>query len=950
MATTTEVPTVPWHARRGLETPLDLPDARQAEVEHALTLVDQGFGAILWTAEHGMGRSTLLDALATTIAATAKNGGPLAVRISPDRLDRERSKDSFLAAVLSQVERLGGNSDIELPTERGLEAAIAAQVRQVAGERTLVLLVDDVDEFSADALDALVHMLGYDGSATVALATAHISPFGERPPHDVEVRELPGVSTEGALRVLSEAGSTKVAPHVARALADRLGGNPGCIVQTARRLSPHHLQGTSLLPDPLPLVPAVKMALAPTIADLTERDRAALLIASIAVVDRIDTLTAATGEDVSFFVAGPVAPHLNLLSGGFTFADARMRALLHGEATLAERTAAHEALARAHGEAGEQELASWHTALARIAGEPSVVPDLISLSLRHLRHGDTAWAHAVAREAVGHASGDQRLLACEISGLAAVLSGHIHDAAHWLPHAARSGDLSVRARSLLANVITLTLSDGRVPDDVVERTRAEAESAAEDDHSERIRNDVARGLSAAACLHMERGSTSAAWRRVEEAQALIRDGRCGGRDGTRLARAWLSIYAGESGGEVDLPVQSALADDEALSAVARGVALMADDDCDAAARLLASAVAQLSPVRHGARWFDGADRAASPIVIAHLRVVQSLVEFRAGDVARAAETMRGAAEHLPVGVVLAGLGVTLSRRIDMVRDGAVGNVSEALAVTSPCAATTTVRLGLLVDRAMEASFDGDHIQAATLLEVAAEREMRESQVGLSVPGLDIVESWAMAGRSHEAHRALMRLRSRTGTLSAIGRATVLTRAELAIATDSDIDERIEAANRAARDLTGAYDRGRTELSIGRALARLGRSEQALSYLMSAQDFFDESGADAWAALVREEVRGLTDPTTASRAVAEGEGAVEFEPASRTDDGWDAELTEREREVAQLVAQGYANRDVAERLYVSVRTVEVHLGRVYRKLGLRSRVELAVLAHRFTDDA
>lgn len=61
--------------------------------------------------------------------------------------------------------------------------------------------------------------------------------------------------------------------------------------------------------------------------------------------------------------------------------------------------------------------------------------------------------------------------------------------------------------------------------------------------------------------------------------------------------------------------------------------------------------------------------------------------------------------------------------------------------------------------------------------------------------------------------------------------------------------------------------------------------------------------------------------------------------------WSDLLTERELDVARLVVQGRTNRQVAANLYVSVRTVEVHLGRVFRKLGVRSRTELAVLALR-----
>ena len=53
------------------------------------------------------------------------------------------------------------------------------------------------------------------------------------------------------------------------------------------------------------------------------------------------------------------------------------------------------------------------------------------------------------------------------------------------------------------------------------------------------------------------------------------------------------------------------------------------------------------------------------------------------------------------------------------------------------------------------------------------------------------------------------------------------------------------------------------------------------------------------------------------------------------------LSAREREVAELVAGGLTNKEVAARLFVSLRTVEASLSKVYAKLGIRSRTELAV---------
>jgi DNA-binding NarL/FixJ family response regulator len=56
-----------------------------------------------------------------------------------------------------------------------------------------------------------------------------------------------------------------------------------------------------------------------------------------------------------------------------------------------------------------------------------------------------------------------------------------------------------------------------------------------------------------------------------------------------------------------------------------------------------------------------------------------------------------------------------------------------------------------------------------------------------------------------------------------------------------------------------------------------------------------------------------------------------------------ELSETERRVAALAARGFANKEIAQQLYVTVRTVEAHLSKVYAKLGVRSRVELAARA-------
>ena len=93
--------------------------------------------------------------------------------------------------------------------------------------------------------------------------------------------------------------------------------------------------------------------------------------------------------------------------------------------------------------------------------------------------------------------------------------------------------------------------------------------------------------------------------------------------------------------------------------------------------------------------------------------------------------------------------------------------------------------------------------------------------------------------------------------------------------------------------------------------------------------------------------------TAAKLFAEGrsmtlDDAVEHALADEPEDPWrvgpGTSLTRRESEVAALVARGLTNRDIAGQLYISVRTVEVHVDRILSKLGFRTRTQLAAWAH------
>lgn len=105
--------------------------------------------------------------------------------------------------------------------------------------------------------------------------------------------------------------------------------------------------------------------------------------------------------------------------------------------------------------------------------------------------------------------------------------------------------------------------------------------------------------------------------------------------------------------------------------------------------------------------------------------------------------------------------------------------------------------------------------------------------------------------------------------------------------------------------------------------RARRRVAARKRLREARDLFDGLGAQPWTEQAAAELRAA--------------GAIERASVADPD-----ELTAQEIRVARAVARGATNREVAAELFLSPKTIEFHLGRVYRKLGIHSRTELAAM--------
>jgi DNA-binding CsgD family transcriptional regulator len=118
-----------------------------------------------------------------------------------------------------------------------------------------------------------------------------------------------------------------------------------------------------------------------------------------------------------------------------------------------------------------------------------------------------------------------------------------------------------------------------------------------------------------------------------------------------------------------------------------------------------------------------------------------------------------------------------------------------------------------------------------------------------------------------------------------------------------------------------YERARTELLFAEHLRRQRRPSEARTHLRAAVEVFDRLGAVAWADRARAELRATGEATRPPET-----------------DAFD-QLTPQEPQIVRLVGEGLSNRQAAAQLFLSPRTVEYHLYKVYPKLGISSRGDL-----------
>ena len=300
------------------------------------------------------------------------------------------------------------------------------------------------------------------------------------------------------------------------------------------------------------------------------------------------------------------------------------------------------------------------------------------------------------------------------------------------------------------------------------------------------------------------------------------------------------------------------------------------------------------------------------------------VGLRAGDTVAVARALGELAQW----AALEPEGQATGRRVEAALAAVRGEPGQAAALTGQVLAAGEVqgwdRLEALRAAGVAALLARDPEQAVTSLAAVWEHTVRE---GVEDPGAfpvagDLAEALAEAGRPTEATEVIGRLAGLAAAQDHPWGLATADRAKAVVALAGGYDEaaaaQLAGAAAAYRALGLGWDAARALLVLGRAQRRAKKRAAARQSLEQARAGFEELGCPGWAQAAAAELDRVS-----GRRAAPGGG-----------------LTPGERRVAELVASGLSNRQVAEQLYVSVYTVEAHLSQAYAKLGIASRTQLA----------
>jgi DNA-binding CsgD family transcriptional regulator len=793
-----------------------------------------------------------------------------------------------------------------------VSVAVLGLLTAAADAHPLLCVVDDahwLDGASADALVFVARRLQADPIAVLIGARDGDLRSFEAP----GLPELPLAGLRGAEAAALLDGAL---PAVVREeLVGATGGNPLALLELPAALTDDELAGRAPLRLDLPLNERIEQAFMTRVAPLTNDARRMLLLAAADDSGEVGTLLRAaegTGVGPDALDAVERAGLLSADGPRVRFRHPLLRSAVYRAAGFAERRAAHQALAACLDDDADADRRAWHRAAAATAPDDKAA-EALALTADHAasRGGHTAAARALERAAELDSDPQRRARRLVAAAGSSALAGRVGHAVALLDRAEpdlrdpMTRGMAMRVRGMASMAI------GR-PADAYAMLAVAARTVLPTDRPAGL------GLLMRACMAAAvSGDPGAIHGMLAELDTEPRTDA--ERFPSRLMNGISRLIAGD-------PATGVASIEEAL-------ALADDIDVVEQVQQAGGGAVFVGDWVRARRYFDRAivlarDQGAIALLpeTLGLRALIALWERRLVDAAADAdEAVRladdigaGNTRALPVTVLawLAGLRgdeEECRRRADEVL---ALSLERGLALPAGLATWALAQLDLAAGRWDEA-----------LLRLTAIEEVRP---GFGHPFLPMLSSWdrleaaVHAGHPDVAERTLARFTPWAEVAGAAWAVPVLADCRALAARSDAAAAHFEAAIESV-DRAGPLDRARIHLHYGEHLRRERRRIDARVHLRAAFDGFEWLGAVPWAERALRELR----------ATGEKARRRHLSPL--------AELTPQELQVARLVGAGATNKAVASQLFVSPKTVEYHLRKVFAKLGISSRMELVGLA-------
>ncbi|MFJ8629581.1 AAA family ATPase [Streptomyces sp. NPDC093568] len=895
-------------------------------------------GSVLLHGPAGIGKSTVLRALAEEYGGAART----VLRCSPTESESHLpflALADLLGLVLDEVsERLPAAQRTSLEaalTGRGestlqrdglaLRLAVLSTLRALADTGPVLVVADDLqwlDPASAELLGFAARRLG-DTPVRMLFAVRTEGEEYDRhlrasPPDTLAVRLGP-LSRAQMSALLDHRGYTGLPRSTVRDIHRTSGGNALFALELGRALAENP---TPPRPgEPLPVPTSLRALVLNRLEMLSDQARRTLLVASAGARPTLALLHAAGRDDAEAETAQ--AAELGLLATepegpALRFAHPMISAALYAEAPAQERRAAHAALSTVASDPIER---ARHLALATTGTDPEVAARLAGAATLARDRGAPSVAAQLSLLAARHTPADGSP-GPDVLRLTAV------------EDAITAGELDL-ARDIAREVLARTA----VPAERVRAWIAVIETAGHamtevDSIFPQALADAGEDPELLALVHYQ-----LTWR------ALLVEGDF---DEAREEAGYAAELAARAGDRYTELL--------ALALKAQIETLMGHADAPATIRraLEEPQDPRVACHHNGAgysrfRWLIMSDQLpeARAAVTALLREVR-----RHGWVESEVHFLRGVAEtelhsgHCGRALDLAreslrlardtGIGEVASAVLTSLAEAAGGEVDRALALARE-AVEHAEEVGdqMYVSRALAALGHAQLVAGDTEAAVRSLRRVREVEHGLGITDPargrwhgDLAEALVRGGEFAEAQDVIDVTREHALRLDRESVLAVLDRAEALVRAARGEQEAALAQLTSAQYRLGKLGYGLEEARAAFALAQLRTAAAGPTSYDEAARLFRRCRALPWLRQV--------EAATATRPAEPAPAPV------AVPDGLDG-LASMERQVAALVMEGATNREIAARLFISVKTVEATLTRVYRKLGIRSRVDIVRLA-------